>query len=196
MPAPPLGPRGVAGPRWHVGPSRISSDYLGLLEDDEFADATFDVGGEAIRAHKAVLAARSSYFRAMLTSSCAEAQPGATIRVHDTTAVAFKRLLAFVYTDDLELDDAVVVDVLRKAEEYQLERAYSLCMRHCVRHVGPTNAVTWLIRASLHRLDDLYGVALRYVRHHFREIRETAVDSLAELRAHPDLMLEVMVNAL
>ena len=184
----------MALPRWPVGPSRLTADYGRLLEDDAFADATFEVGGTTIRAHKAILAARSAYFRGMLTSQCAEAQAGATIRVGDTTPAAFQRLLGFVYTDALELDDAVVIDVMRKAKEYQLERAYNLCMRHCMRHAAPANAVAWLIRASECRLDELHDVALRYVRRHFGEIRETAVESLAALRAHPDLMLEVMLG--
>ena len=70
------------------------------------------------RAVRAVLSARSTYFRSMFKSNCREAQPGAVIQVGETTAAAFRLLLAYLYTDALDgLDDEVVLDVMRKARE-------------------------------------------------------------------------------
>ena len=124
----------------------------------------------------------------------------------ETTPAAFKKLLAYLYSDELELDDEVVVDVrnaartlphphpagtapflnphgpirplcssrtssqphgawnplinprcpftsqfcqvMRKAHEFALVRAYNLCMRHCVRGVSSANAIAWLVRAE------------------------------------------------
>ena len=42
------------------------------------------------------------------------------ITVGDTTAAAFGCLLAYLYSDELELVDAVVIDVMRKAQEFGL----------------------------------------------------------------------------
>merc|ERR1711920_646317 len=92
-----------------------------------------------------------------------------------------------------ELDDVVVVDVMRKAHEFGLTRAYSICLRYCTTHVQASNAVAWLIRAQVCQLSDLRAMALNYVRRRFRQIREEAQETLGELRAYPDLMLEVMV---
>ena len=111
---------------------------------------------------------------------------------------------------------------MRKAHEFALVRAYNLCMRHCVRGVSSANAIAWLVRAEECRLDDLRGVALGfvqrhfrrlpyichispisplylpyiYVQRHFRRLRAEAPATLAGLRAHPDLMLEVMEAAI
>ena len=52
--------------------------------------------------------------------SCREAEAGAVITVGDTTAAAFGCLLAYLYSDELELVDAVVIDVMRKAQEFGL----------------------------------------------------------------------------
>ena len=38
--------------------------------------------------------------------------------------------------------------VMRKAHEFALVRAYNLCMRHCVRGVSSANAIAWLVRAE------------------------------------------------
>ena len=73
-----------------------------------------DVSGTRIHAHRNILAARSDYFSNMFGSQwhqCREAQPGAVVTVGDTTPAAFKKLLAYLYSDELELDDEVVVDV-------------------------------------------------------------------------------------
>jgi len=185
--------RGLALPQFvPAGPPTITADLRCLLGDEIFADATFDVGGARITAHRNILAARSDYFRSMFTSSCREAQPDAVIGVHGTTAEAFQRVLAFLYTDQLQLDEAVVIDVLCKAEEYGVTRAARLCMRYCVQQMCPSNAVNWLVRADSCHLDDLRRVALAYVQQHFRRIRTQARGTLAALREHPDLLLEVM----
>ena len=202
------------------------------------------MSGTRIHAHRNVLAARSDYFSNMFGSQCREAQPGAVVTVGETTPAAFKKLLAYLYSDELELDDEVVVDVrsaaslprphhfilqpghgplnplfapsaplptpsapfeplhnlppqvMRKAHEFSLVRAYNLCMRHCVRGVSSANAIAWLVRAEECRLDDLRGVALGFVQRHFRRLRAEAPATLASLRAHPDLMLEVMEAAI
>ena len=52
------------------------------------------------------------------------------------------------------------------------------------------------MRAEECRLDDLRGVALGFVQRHFRRLRAEAPATLASLRAHPDLMLEVMEAAI
>ena len=54
--------------------------------------------------------------------------------------MAFRKLLAYLYSDTLELDDEVVIDVMRKAREYGLDRAYNMCMRFCVRHAAPSSS--------------------------------------------------------
>ena len=96
------------------------------------------------------------------------------------------------YSDELELTDAVVVDVMRKAHEFDLRRAYNMCMRHCVRHVSASNAIGWLIHAHVSKLDELRGVVLEYVRQNARKVRDEAGDTMAELLPHPHLMLDVM----
>ena len=50
----------------------ITSDYLGMLYDQELVDTVFDVDGTLIRAHRIILASRSAYFRAMFASTCRE----------------------------------------------------------------------------------------------------------------------------
>ena len=184
---------GLSIPRWPVRRPSLGSDLSGLLEDTQFSDATFDVAGTRFVGHRAILAVRSEYFRRMFSSSCTEAEPGSVVTIGDTTPEAFGRILTFLYTDEIKLDDAVVVDVLRKANELALTPAYNLCMRYCSRHVRPSNAVGWFVRAHECRLDELREVVLGYIRQHFVQIREAAPQSLEQLIDRPELLHEIMM---
>jgi BTB/POZ domain-containing protein 9 len=166
-----------------------------MLADDEFADVTFEVEGARITAHRAVLVSRSAYFRGMFKSPCRETAPDAVIVVRDTTIAAFRKLLAYLYGDRLELDDDVVLDVMQKTREYQLTRAFNMCMRYCIQHVRSATVVPWLLVADAARLDELREAMLQHLRRHLRSIRAEAPEALAALRASPDLMLE-LINAL
>ena len=187
--------RGLCLPRWSIDPSTVLEDMLHMLADDEFADVTFEVEGARITAHRAVLVSRSAYFRGMFRSPCRETRPDAVIVVRDTTIAAFRKLLAYLYGDRLELDDDVVLDVMQKTREYQLTRAFNLCMRYCIQNVRSATVVPWLLVADSARLDGLREAMLQHLRRHLRSIRAEAPEALAALRASPDLMLE-LINAL
>jgi hypothetical protein len=185
--------RGTTVLRWPVGTGSVTSDLLSMLEDAEFADATFEVEGTRISAHRVILVARSAYFRAMFTSNCREAKPDAIILVGETTALAFRRLLGYLYSDTLQLDDEVVIDVMRKAREYDMTRAYNMCMRYCLRHTCSSNAIPRLLHADAVQLDELREAMLQYLRRNFRVVRAEAPETLAALsQANPGLMLAVM----
>ena len=96
------------------------------------------------------------------------------------------------YSGELELTDAVAIDVLRKVQELDLRRAYNMCMRYCLQHVSASNAVGWLIHAHVYRLHELRDVVLDYMRLNSRLVRDEARRRVGELCAHPDLMHELM----
>jgi len=186
---------GSAIPKWHVGPSRMSSEFSAFMSDEQFADITFVAKSTRIKAHRTILAARSEYFMRMFTSRCSEAVPGATIVIGETTLVAFRKLLAYMYSDELSLDGACVIDVMKKAHEWTLTRAYNICMQYCLKHADESNSVAWLVCAKESGLEELKEVMLSRLKRNFRAIRSKAPDSLARLAQHPDLSLEVMLGS-
>ena len=103
--------RGTGVPRWPVGPPSITADFARLLDDDQFADATFDVEGTRFTAHRCILSARSDYFRKMFGFSGREADAGAVIQIKETTPAVFRVLLTYLYTGALALNDDIVIDV-------------------------------------------------------------------------------------
>jgi hypothetical protein len=163
-----------------------------MLVDDKFADVTFEVEGSRITAHRAVLVSRSEYFQGMFKSTCREMAPDVVIVIRDTTIAAFRKLLAYLYVDRLELDDDVVLDVMQKTREYQLLRAFNMCMRYCIEHVRSATVVPWLLVADATQLVELREAMLQHLRRHLRSIRAETPEALDTLRKErPDLILEL-----
>ena len=51
----------------------LCEDFAKLVNDPVFSDVCFEVEGKKVYAHKAILVARSDYFKAMFTSNMEEA---------------------------------------------------------------------------------------------------------------------------
>jgi speckle-type POZ protein len=75
-----------------------------LLTNKEGGDVTFEVGGKTFSAHKCILDARSSLFKAELFGPVKE-EVTDYLLIDDMASKVFKALLHFVYTDLLvEMD--------------------------------------------------------------------------------------------
>ncbi|KAJ4772719.1 BTB/POZ/MATH-domain protein [Rhynchospora pubera] len=83
-----------------VPPSNSNQQFASLLESGNGADVTFVVKGEKFRAHRCVLAAKSTVFNAELLG-CMREKWTETITVDDIEAPVFKSMLYFIYSDTL-----------------------------------------------------------------------------------------------
>ncbi|KAF7101145.1 hypothetical protein CFC21_102539 [Triticum aestivum] len=117
-------------------PSSDIENHLGRLVDcGDGSDVSFVVDGETFPAHRAVLAARSSVFKAELFGSMAESTMS-RVTLEDIDAATFKVFLRFVYTDALsgddELDDSATEmyeRLLAVADRYAMDRLKLICAK-------------------------------------------------------------------
>ena len=128
----------------------------------------------------------------MLTSSFQEGQQDVVVTIGDATAPAFRAVLRYLYTDTLECDEECVVDVMRKAREYDLRHLLKLCTAFCRDKLAPPNAIPWLVQAEEQQLSELRELAMAFVKREFRRIRMVAKDTLPVLTENAPLTLEVM----
>ncbi|PUZ52302.1 hypothetical protein GQ55_6G259400 [Panicum hallii var. hallii] len=80
-------------------PSDMGSHLSRLLDCADGSDVSF-----VVKAHRAVLAARSPVIKAKLLGAMADAKMP-SITMHDISAATFKAMLRFMYTDALPADD-------------------------------------------------------------------------------------------
>jgi speckle-type POZ protein len=80
--------------------SHLQSHFARMLKDGEGMDVTFSVGDQLFSAHRCVLAARSSVFKAELFGQMKETTMK-RIEIDDMDPAIFEALLHFIYTDTL-----------------------------------------------------------------------------------------------
>lgn len=158
----------------HVPPSDIGQHFGQLLECGKGTDVSFEVDGEAIAAHKLVLAARSPVFKAQLFGPMKD-QNVRCIKVEDVKASVFKALLHFIYWDSLpnmeeltglntkEASTLMYQHLLAAADRYGLERLLLLCESNLCEDVAINTVATTLALAEQHHCLQLKSVCLKFV---------------------------------
>jgi len=182
---------GVGSPQGG-GYATVSAEYASqmksMVNEEDFADVTFLVGGRAIHGHRAVLAARCQHFRAMFTSGMRESMEKEIV-IPDTDPDVFELFLEFIYTDavgGLQPDWAVDLYVL--GTFYGVEKLRDICSDCVKRCIDSDNAATLLQRAHDHMCSEIKTVAMNFVITKFDIVSKGAGISAL---SHP-LLLEVL----
>ncbi|KAM0827829.1 hypothetical protein ACQ4PT_067935 [Festuca glaucescens] len=142
--------------------------HLGLLLlAGEAADVTFEVGDETFAAHRCILAARSSVFKAELLGPMKE-KTAARVGIQDMEASVFKALLHFIYTDSLPLmeehDSAVMAQhLLVAADRYNMERLRMICEGILCKSICTSTAATTLALAEQHGYGALKNACFEFL---------------------------------
>ena len=90
------------------------------------------VGSEAYRVHRVIMAAKSDYFRAVMSSQLKEAKENRVI-IEDVDPEIMKTVIEFCYTNQVSLNDDNMDQLLSAAFRFCMESLKKLC----VRFIGP-----------------------------------------------------------
>ncbi|XP_048552461.1 BTB/POZ and MATH domain-containing protein 2-like [Triticum urartu] len=143
-----------------VPPSNLHQHLGDLLKSMDGADVTFHVGGESFLAHRSILAARSSVFRAELFGAMKE-DAGRPIEISDMEPDVFRSLLHFIYTDSPPIrmmtnggqarrDVAMAGHLLVAADRYNIERLKLICEEKLCKLIDSDIVATSLALAEQH----------------------------------------------
>ncbi|GJN26059.1 hypothetical protein PR202_gb13957 [Eleusine coracana subsp. coracana] len=138
-----------------------------LSREDGTNDIEFHVSGETFVAHRLVLAARSSVFRALLFGPTAANNN--VIRIDDMDAHVFRALLVYAYTDalpaDMEQEDerAMAERLLVAADKYKLQRLKTICEDRLCNHISTSSAATILELSELHQCPGLKKACFEFI---------------------------------
>jgi speckle-type POZ protein len=157
-----------------VPPTDMQLHFSNLLDSMDGADVTFHVGGEEFLAHRIVLAARSSVFKAELLGTMKE-KTGSPIEISDMEADVFKSLLHFIYTDSLPVlelaskqgearrDVVMAGHLLVAADRYNIGRLKLICEHKLCSHIDANMVATSLALAEQHGCSGLKEACLQFL---------------------------------
>ncbi|KAI4985481.1 hypothetical protein ZWY2020_018111 [Hordeum vulgare] len=148
-----------------VPPSDLHQHLGDLLMNNDAADLTFQVGGQRFSAHRCVLAARSSVFKAELLGAMKESSSASPIEINDMEADVFKALLHFIYTDSVRpfLDVVMAGHLLVAADRYNIVRLKLICEKKLCCHIDSNMVATSLALAEQHGFHGLKEACFQFL---------------------------------
>ncbi|KAM3278803.1 hypothetical protein ACQJBY_046220 [Aegilops geniculata] len=156
-----------------IAPSDLHQHLGDLLKNKDAADLVFQVGGQRFSAHRCVLAARSSVFKAELLSAMKESSAALPIEIHDMEADVFESLLHFIYTDSVpllemarnkgETDVVMAGHLLVAADRYNIIRLKQICEEKLCNHIDSNMVATSLALAEQHGFHRLKEACLQFL---------------------------------
>lgn len=174
----------------------LVNDFRGLVNQLDMSDVTFIIEGREVYAHRAILAVRSEYFRALLFNghmreSVADGTARKPITLSDVSHTVFLKVLEFLYTDTIcDVPLELGIHLLIASEQFMLDRLKALCEDIIRREISIQNAINILVVSHQHNALGLKEIALGFI---LENLKERGIQSaLSELKAEPDLLVEII----
>lgn len=129
-----------------------------LLKSQKHTDCSFRVENIILNSHKVILCTASPVFEAMFYGPMAETR---CIHIADITADTFQLMLEYVYTDEVDLTDTQIEDILELyycAKKYMLTVLLQKCdqlIRTTLRHENILQAIDMAVAMNIPELLDI-----------------------------------------
>lgn len=150
---------------WFELSSHKNSMLDGLNElrlKEQLVDITFRIEKKIFKAHRAVLASCSEYFRAMFSQPMKESEQ-TEIALNGVPAAGFSLLLDFIYTTKLELNLLNVQHILLTASHIRLDCVINECATYLEKQMDTDNCLDVLHIAETYFLTRLEGLVYKFI---------------------------------
>lgn len=126
--------------------------------------------GEQVRAHRAVLAACSHFFRAMFSSNLAESTQK-LVRLPDIEIDVLSAVVSYAYGGDVTLKPDQVLSLLAVSDRLQIHSLFADCghvLQNCC--LRPDNCLAIRAVAEMHGCTELSRICTEYVFDNFEDV--------------------------
>jgi len=132
-----------------ISNTEVGEDLDKSVNSNEFSDFCLIVNEDKrVHCHKVILAARSTYFSAMLSGSMQESR-AKEVKLYDLEEAVLLSVMHFLYAEKLVVTSDIAVDLLEAANLYRLDQLKSMCEATTQQWVDKDNAVYLLQAAEL-----------------------------------------------
>lgn len=154
-----------------VPPTGLVNDFMRLLNDPDMSDVCFLVEDKKVYAHRAILAIRSEYFRALLFNGhmresvdSLERSSLTPITLMDVSHTVFVKVLEYLYTDNIrDVNLELGIHLLIASEQFMLDRLKFLCEDIIRRDINVHNVINILVTSHQHHALGLKEIALDFI---------------------------------
>eukprot|EP00731_Ephydatia_muelleri_P004136 Em0002g312a len=115
----------------------LGSDLMSLLEGGAYSDVTVIAGQVTIKAHKAILTARSPVFRAMFENNMKEAAENC-VEITDIDPLIVQEMLSYMYTGTAPKVEKMAA-LLQAADKYDLKQLKAICEKELISQLSEEN---------------------------------------------------------
>ena len=160
-------------PRLEEPEDCITRQLGNLFNTGRMSDVTFVLGTENFKAHKNSLSARSQVFADMFENNekVSSINP---LKIEDCEPEAFRAMLSFLYTDEMEETEEMAKELLPLAIKYQIRLLQNKCQEIVLKDISTENCAEMLLFAEMQGALLLKEHALDYFRRHSGEVIKTA----------------------
>ena len=157
-----------------------SKTFGTLLEDSSTHDVVFKTSdGGSVGAHRAIVAAGSPVFRAMLYGNMKESSQK-EIELPTTDTATLNKLLTFLYTGKIKVDSKCVIKILDAAHYFDIAPLETMLVNFIKSSLGVVNVFPIVAIATSKKFDQLLEHCLKYMHDQADEVvRHESFNSLS-----------------
>ncbi|EEA05890.1 kelch motif family protein [Cryptosporidium muris RN66] len=150
---------------------KISLPMLGnlgcLVDNPDFSDVVFILkNGETLYAHKCILIAQSSYFKAMFKVGMRESS-SETIYLHHICKREFYAIIKFLYTSYLdEIDVEILCNIMHLADIYDIKSLSEICERKIRNYTDISNVCKLVDIANRYNANTIVDYCIEFAANH------------------------------
>eukprot|EP00815_Leptocylindrus_aporus_P011629 CAMPEP_0116057616 /NCGR_PEP_ID=MMETSP0322-20121206/4717_1 /TAXON_ID=163516 /ORGANISM="Leptocylindrus danicus var. apora, Strain B651" /LENGTH=341 /DNA_ID=CAMNT_0003541661 /DNA_START=9 /DNA_END=1030 /DNA_ORIENTATION=- len=177
------------------------ADFRDLLDDHEHKDSTLEIqeDGSKIRAHKAILTARSDYFRSAFRKNTFGESENLTLKIPNMfKAFTIQKMLEFIYTNRVECLSNLTIEQLLgllHCAEYYVLRDLKKIVEHClISKMDVTNVARLYCATEDYSAKRLAQSCIQFIMDHIREVTNDE-NFTHEMRNYPNLCIPVLQEA-
>ncbi|XP_041362781.1 TD and POZ domain-containing protein 3-like [Gigantopelta aegis] len=188
----------LIGRKFDIAPSPsmqvLADDLSKIVNQSEYSDVTFDVGGTLVYGHRNIMSARSSYFRALFEDMNKNKNQDVknTIPVVDVSIDSFCGVLFYLYTNHVydSYTSCQLIDVWRAADFYILDGLKAVVVETVVTRMNTDDVVAVYQKAckDLPVIEEIREACLDYISTNMAAVSLT--DTFKNISR--DLMLEIV----
>lgn len=172
----------------------VSDDLEILMRSESFSDLVLVMSGDQeIRAHRAVLAARSPVFHAMFESEMRE-KKNSRVNIPDANREIMLEILLYIYSGKINVDrlKELAGSILVVADKYALDELKAICGAVLSDNLRVDNALESLVLADFYKVDKLKKRTLDFIVAHMSGLIESPGLKLI-MDSHQHLMKEILL---